>query len=1034
MIRCDSQKKWEIVGVVQKKGAIGQVTKKWHEQKNKSSVLQRQVASQPQVIDLEDEEEKKDGSSVESSSQMEMSPIDEFESCIERSCWEGSLPQIASVQGGSEVDTSDIEGLPSHEDVSSPPSDILGSVSLAKGRAIPTAPMPSLIPLTSDAPAQITEDKGLDSKHSKASKVMTPAAMESSEKSGKKECDPNMALSVHNPATEAQQLYFIPTCFASMTTTTVTTSVSLPPLMSTPGMKMIKLNQASHKVFGDDSEKSTLSIPPGSYSLPVAVENESASLHVGNPVLPKIPAGVTQANVASSSENVIMGQVNDTSLQVTGSNPKLPEGSVVPLVPSASGVQKGLCLPAGSMGLSKLVYMPPGKSLSPQMMMIPPTGKDQQDVPLKKMLLVPSTTDSGKMVLFPMPMSFSNAALAGSADDRAGIASPSGSNQLLLLGDKLGNSNSASETARSSESLPSSGEKRLPTLLPTPPPLLKLQSQNATKEKKKDNSDDVIVLDSPLNTLTISKVQSLSEGNNKSLCSSSPSNGNLKGAATTTVSASSTISSTLPQTPASSIRSAELSSPLMNSKEVISKENSMDGLNVGTCSNDSPVIEYDGVKASAEMAKQKTGVEAGSSRKDAKGESSVNSGTDEIQEVEVTVPQIKKGGYHWSAVDLSLGFRSVKLEWLLGTMRKNVLINIYRMSQKTHSPVTLSVKNGSSMSMLYGMARKSYFDHVEQKFLPVLILGSVMAAVMSSNTTADSMLFKSNAIKYFIREDTGELSSYTYDEGGCNLIKLASKKRTASGEMFGIGETISLHSVRDPKYIENTQTTVAVKESDPSKVPQNNDCSCITAGNFICHGHKTVASSEQASVPTPNAATLQEKSLTSNLESPGISPAVRKTPSVVDSVKDTSFNQRTISTVSQREAGSVMQTEETLSYSVESPCVSSLSEDSNAHSVPKASISSVAQDCEILCVKSPSKLSNPVSSRPSFPPPLIEYKDVSEVPQENLMKNTASAEQPAVDNEEVDIEGFCDERMIISNLRDQMTEMYQNFAAPGEKH
>ena len=1017
------------MGVVQKKGAISQATKKGHEQRNISSRLQRHIASQPQVIDSENKEEKRDGSGVESSSQKKMSRIDEFESCVERSCWEGSLPQIASVQGGSEVDTSDTEGLVSNEGVTSAYSDILASVSLPKGKTVLAASIPSLTPFSSSAPAQILEDKGLDSKRGKSSNVMTPAAMESLEKCGKKERNPKLISSVHNPATKAQQLYFVPTGFVSMTTTTVTTSISSPPLMSTPGMKMLTFNQASHRIFGDDSGKSILSIPQVSYSSPAAIENESASVHPGNPVLPKITAVVTQPNDASSSENVIIGQVNDTSLQYAGSTPKRTERSVVPVVQIAAGVQKGLCLP-------------PSKSLSSQMMMKkPPTGRDQQDVPLKKMLLVPSTTDSGEMVLLPMPLSFSNASIASDADDRAGIVNPSSSNQLLLLDDKLGNSNSASEMMRSSKSLSLSSEKHLPTT-PASPPLVKIKSQDATKEKKKDNSDDVIVLDSSLHTLAISKVKNLSKGSGKSLSSSSPSNGNIKEAATTIVSACSTISNTLPQTAASSVRSADLSSPSVNtasssaidstrpsikaySQEVFNKENDMDALNSGTRSNDSPVIEYEGVKASEEMAKQKTGVEASSLRKEAKGESSSNSGTDEIQEVEVTAPLIKKGGYRWSAVDLSLCFSSVKLEWLVGTMKKNVLINIYRMSQKTHSPVTLSVKNGTSMSVVYGMARKSYFDPVEQKYLPVLILGSFVKAVMSSNSTPNSLLFKSNAIKYFMKEDTGELSSCTYDERGCNLIRLASKKKTSSGEMFGIGETISLHSVRDPKYIESSQTKVAFKESDPSKVPQSNNCGCITAGNFICHEHKNVASSEQSSVPTPSAATLQEKSSTSNLESSEISPAVRETSVVVESVKDTSFNQRTKNNVSQSEGGGVVQMEKTSSGNGESPCVSSLSEDSKAHSVPRVPISSAAQDCEILCVKSPSKISNPISSQPSLPPPL---------PQENLTENTTLKEQSGDDNEEVDVEGVCDERLIISNMRDQITEINQNLAVTGERH
>ena len=211
---------------------------------------------------------------------------------------------------------------------------------------------------------------------------------------------------------------------------------------------------------------------------------------------------------------------------------------------------------------------------------------------------------------------------------------------------------------------------------------------------------------------------------------------------------------------------------------------------------------------------------------------------------------LKKNGYHWTAVDLSITFQSVKLEWLLGTIRKNILWNIYTMSKKSSYPVTLSVKNGASNSILYGLARTYEKDNVSHK---VLVLGSLLCAVTSSTNISDDELFLNNSIKYLIREETGELSSFSYDPMGTCMIKLASKNKNDQD----IGKKFSIKKMRD----ENVLVTVDSKEinSTPSNVTaepvaSQSGCNCSLSGDFICYGH-----SASESVPNKSEAVALNK-------------------------------------------------------------------------------------------------------------------------------------------------------------------------------
>ncbi|XP_071542195.1 uncharacterized protein [Panulirus ornatus] len=442
----------------------------------------------------------------------------------------------------------------------------------------------------------------------------------------------------------------------------------------------------------------------------------------------------------------------------------------------------------------------------------------------------------------------------------------------------------------------------------------KTETNNASQETEKDttvqdDSDDVVVIGPATNSLTITRVRTASEStfsraesNSSRSCTSpsllimpAPPVSSGGKAETNVVSSVITISSTISSKTQSPQKDCDtvFASDITKSSTLNSANSPGDAVIVKTSLNamqlnallqsthrdmlksgdtwssgahskalESKVALRDGEESSLPEAK----LIKISCKLPAQNESRVveheRKGIEEVEEVGSKCVPIKKGGYHWSAVDLSLNFKSVKLEWLLGTIRKNVLMNIYRMSLKTQSPVTLSVKNGSSTSMLYGLARRGYVYRDGDHPLPVLILGSVVSAVMSSSTTPDAMLFQVNAIKYFIRESTGELSSYTYDMTGDFLVKLASKKRGDGGEMIGIGEKVPIQKMREISYTaENSSHRTSSGKTDTgsanekccppalkSKMQDGNGCSCTVAGDFICLGHSAPQWKEKESI------------------------------------------------------------------------------------------------------------------------------------------------------------------------------------------
>ncbi|XP_066948904.1 microtubule-associated protein futsch-like isoform X4 [Macrobrachium rosenbergii] len=1028
MIRCDAMKKWEIVGVVQKKGALG-FTKKPSEQKNKSASSQKVAPAQPQVIDLEDEEEQNSTRMnktdiVELPGQKDISPADELESCIERSnsSWEGSFPQIASVQGASDVHIPGAEGQVHTEVVDN--FEIVSTdvgTGAVEETSTPVTSLPNLIPLAQNSTDQVSVEKPASTTDklpvvaSKSPSGNSPTSVFDSEKTNS-EKSPNV-VSGTIPVASSPQLYFLPTVYSS-STTTVTTNFSSSPITSVSGMRMIKLNQSSAKVFGEPSGNSFLPVTPISYQSPQSALTGAPPLNATSTLVSRLTTTSTSASSMPSNpslENVVVCPVSDAKRIGLSSvfRPldvqKSPDLKT-PVPTNPQGFQRPMYFAPNPGGMPRMVLMPPQKGVPPQVL-APNTSKNQ-DVQFKRMLLVPSTTESGRMVLISMPTTLANEPAVSGADEGTGVVSVSSSS-------KVPKTDSSVEQGSNSDVQILSTVK--PSVLPPPPPLRNMSSTGKREKMKDSTCDDVVILNAPSNnTLTISKVESLSQGKVPGSSSSAQvlptNNSNTRVASTTIVMSSTTISSTLPLITPSSYTEASSkevsdgqSLPIKSSSDVSVQEKAIEKSKASEpstsgISTDNPIIEYETIRSPEKRVKCDEDLKKSPAIKEAKKDT-VSEGTDDIQELKVTPPQIKKGGHHWSAVDLSLSFKSVKLEWLLGTIRQNVLVNIYRLSLKTQSPVTLSVKNGTSMSTLYGLARKSYFDPVEQKCLPVLILGSVMSAVISSASTDDSMLFKANAIKYFIRESTGELASYTYDSSGKSLIKLASKKRAATGEMIGIGETISLHSVRDTKYLGSSQTPV--KNNDSSKGSQGSDCSCITAGNFICLGHKT-AGDEKPPVSESSCFQGLSDSFDEKSSSQG---SVIGSLQPKDKLKSESSDQKTLSSKSlkQSEPETILnQAIETSSNIVESSQISKNLESATT-------VQSSNHDCEIVCVKSSKTKNFSVENKSST--------------SEWLNTKSKRNDQHAVEGEDViDIESFCDEESIITNLRDQMVVLNKMMA------
>lgn len=872
MIRCDSHRKWEIVGVVQKKGPL-RAPSRASEVKAKAT-----PSTKPQVIDLEEEERQKQLAGQLCDIKQEINfDIIEPPSPDEKDGgdWEGSLPMIASVHSASDFNMAELIGSPETTEEEPRESHLEEEESqVTKLKTPPTQKaLPDLVPISSTSlpiPSLREEEDGLS----------LETQMTNSENSSQ------------------QKLYFVPTAF-SVPSSTLTTVSSVNTDMP---MKSMTLNLASNKVFGDNIEK----LPPTNLEKlpPPNVENLPPPTieKIPLPKLEKLPLPKIQklslpkmeklplptSSLGSKKLSYILPNISglgkidtiappctqETSKNVAGEH-DTDTGQTVGAPASSSS--KMLYIPVTSSCVSKVLFVPSVSSGSSQRMMLLPTlsGTNPLDTsssttsipPINstatvttskmKMVLVPSPQDSSKMLLIPAAKDSGDGAAAAGTSSIGNTLNEGDKKKMLVLTPSV--INNLVSKASSSDTLATepyqttcSGTLFVPLhntgIHPTNFKLSETgKDSRQESSSSQDNSDEIVVLTPTTNSLPITGKMMTSESTaveeeSPSLFSLAPVASSSGVAETNVVSSLTTISSTMP----------ENASP------------TNDGINPKATSQDKQHVHADSLNTllnstHEEMVTGSEPIEEGlaiESLKDTECEKSkdkppvtkliIHSQNPDAKKKEDTLDQekkqilIKKGGFHWSAVDLSINFKSVKLEWLLGTIRKNVLMNIYRMSKTTHSPVTLSVKNGTSTSMLYGFAR-----YGTTSTLPILILGSVVSAVLSSSSVPDSMLFQINSIKYFIRESTGELSSYTYSSE-THLVKLASKKRGNGGEMVGVGEQIEIYKLRDPAYqtqIEKYDIEIGKASGSFSSPPGS--CSCTEAGHLMCKGYCASGSSSK---------------------------------------------------------------------------------------------------------------------------------------------------------------------------------------------
>ncbi|XP_045591735.2 uncharacterized protein [Procambarus clarkii] len=956
MIRCDLNSKWEIVGVVQKKGPMK--TSNHPEQKAKSSMTQKPSSFIPQVIDLEEEEKQKELQRTDKPDVVILpseadGPDAGSESSSERDsgAWEGSLPLIASVHSASDSNMAELIGSPERicDSVDKLP---LCESSVSFKQPSTTKSIPDLVPISTGSVEELNTDISQGQEIVKSQGTL-----------------PVSGIRINLQQQSDQQLYFVPT---ALKTSTKTTSTLPAQATSSPGMRTFKLNQSSGRVFGDSPSENLLSFCH-SLASPVLSPQSSQSTVLDSGSSGKLPLIPKKGNSGSSTYSLSATESNTPFKDDSCSNaPKVNDGLVPsrrvlsPVVPLGTAVRaamqtkigdgiavnqnvtasttpssKMLYIPVSSGCLSKMVFVPTvSGGPSPRMMLLPtiPSSSGGIDNSKMKMVLMPSAQDNSKMILLPATTD-TGEALTANVPSSSGSSENDSKKMLVLPSNVLGNL-----IARP----PSNIDQRSKILLPRPTilndtpsfqstctgtllvpiksagtlPLKSFQVDEVTSVEKDedniagpelskessdpDNSDDVVVIGPVTNSLTITRVRTASEStfqrpelNSGTTCTSqslsivpAPSVSSSGKAETNVVSSVITVSSTMPgNTPlqkdsgthrlsSNILHKQTEGNPSNSSEDMVIVKTSLNSLQLNALlqsthkellktKDDCSVISPDKTLDSKEVPNKEEALSVGKHSKDHSKVSVPNASSvvateqktiDEIEEVGSKQVQIKKGGYHWSAVDLSLNFKSVKLEWLLGTIRKNVLMNIYRMSLKTHSPVTLSVKNGTSTSMLYGLARGGYAKKEGDPQLPILILGSVVSAVMSSSSTPDAVLFQVNAIKYFIRENTGELSSYTYDVSGDFLVKLASKKRGHGGEMIGIGEKVPIQKMRELSNVvdnscnETRKTDTGNAEEKctlpiKSKVQDCNTCSCTAAGDFLCMGH----SASQLKVKDPTA-------------------------------------------------------------------------------------------------------------------------------------------------------------------------------------
>lgn len=900
MIRCDQQRKWEIVGVVQKKesecgsssdispGRLGRVPTA-----HKTTSPSATAGQHPQVIDLEEEEYKT--KSCKSAEVLVLNSDDEDGSKKHKNECSTNIDgeQQARNTGTNEEGQYEITSSRANEGVRKVASDIVvedgedlefpvistehsgqdTELSLLRtegspGKGIEKAKsIPDLVPIQSSS-----EDSKLK-KSSKKLNLDSKLEIQEVENITRISSD---GLSKNFTGTN---ILLQPTKSPSMSPQPISPASATTNFASAINMKTIKLNQASNRVFGEVSTAST-SLPFTSICWQPNVKNvqkQQPVMSVMSPPRDKFtqPIGLGTIDQLPGSPITLTPISKD-------------EQSVSSLRPKSVAIMPTTTAEGPPTEPARLLYVPTVSSAAMNNMLLPSIS--------------PNTTTAPSTMLRPHNVANVTTSPSETVDrSRKMVLLPSASDpQLVTLVHTQGPD---AKEGKSSSSV------HLGSAEPKPDFINTITSKQKTPEKH-----NAMLVDSGLNTLTISKIQSPKKGSPLSVKQSSPKVMlPTAGSLTTQPSPTITTSTNTSVTSTTKTTMGSLSSVIpvtQGNKNLPSTSNDVVIGTSGTLAELNELIK----NSQKELVKQvDNNMSAVSSKAAIERESGEVVEESPRQKVKTSLPKPLLKGQHWSAVDLSLNFKSIKLEWLLGTIRKNVLLNIYRMSKKTNAPVTLSVKNGESASMLYGLARRAI--QTEDNLPPILLLGSVQSYVVNASAKIGKQLFIDNTVKYFIREDTGELSSYIYDDSGDYLVKIASKKKGDGGKMIGIGNKFPVKMLQDPNCTmlsltaedsmsqQNSHSAKSDTErntSDSSAIPNSSSaisspskkqptaatasvptltlgstgtqintnsrstpestgktksgCNCIAAGNNICLGHsdkKNLLSGEPPICPTP---------------------------------------------------------------------------------------------------------------------------------------------------------------------------------------
>ena len=179
-------------------------------------------------------------------------------------------------------------------------------------------------------------------------------------------------------------------------------------------------------------------------------------------------------------------------------------------------------------------------------------------------------------------------------------------------------------------------------------------------------------------------------------------------------------------------------------------------------------------------------------------------------------PEIKQVDFNnsnfYTTIDLSIRFNSVKIYWLKGAIKKDVLMNIYDQSMKFNSVVSLFGKNKTDKVTFYGKAKICELE--DKTEIRTVILSANTDVLNNAIKLSTKELFRSNLCRYIVK-DKETISSYSYDVKGNYLIKMATRTpNSKQTKNYCPGIKIPIKNLREIIYFskEERNTTASVEE------------------------------------------------------------------------------------------------------------------------------------------------------------------------------------------------------------------------------